>query len=135
MARTRLDEAGGLSVADVIHAKFSALPASATVAEVRKWFAASESRRMALLTDDGRFAGHLVPEDLPDTADPGRPAAALARLEPTVSPEDPAKRGEELALSTPARRVPVVDGDGRLLGIVAVTTDLEGFCGTSRTED
>jgi CBS domain-containing protein len=45
-------------------------------------------------------------------------------------PEDPASRGEELALRTDARRVPVVDRDGRLLGIVAVTTDLQGFCGT-----
>ena len=43
--------------------------------------------------------------------------------------------GEELALATPARRVPVVDGDGRLLGIVAVTTDLQGFCGTGETSD
>jgi Mg/Co/Ni transporter MgtE len=132
MARTRLDEAGGLSVADVTHSKFSALPASTTVAEVREWFARSESRRMALLADDGRFAGHLVPEDLPVTADPEQAAAELARLEPTVSPGDPAKRGEELALSTPARRVPVVDDDGRLVGIVAVTTDLEDFCGTTR---
>ena len=130
MARTRLDEAGGLSVADVTHTRFSAFPASATVAEVREWFGGSGSHRMALLADDGRFAGHLVPEDLDGVADPGRPAAELARLEPTVAPTDPAKRGEELALSTPARRVPVVDGDGRLLGIVAVTTDLEGFCGT-----
>jgi hypothetical protein len=24
----------------------------------------------------------------------------------------------------------VVDHDGRLLGIVAITTDLQGFCGT-----
>ena len=130
MARTRLDEAGGLSVADVIHSKFKALPADATVGQVREWFAESESRRMALLADGDRFAGHLVPEDLAGSADPGRPATELARLEPTVGPDDPAKRGEELALSTPARRVPVVDGDGRLLGIVAVTTDLEGFCGT-----
>ena len=61
---------------------------------------------------------------------PGGRLPELARLEPTVGPNDSAKRGEELALSTPARRVPVVDGDGRLLGIVAVTTDLEGFCGT-----
>ena len=130
MARTRLDEAGGLSVADVTHSKFKALPASASVADVRAWFAESGSRRMALLADDDRFAGHLVPEDLDEAADPARPAAELARLEPTVSPGEPAKRGEELALSTPARRVPVVDDDGRLLGIVAVTTDLQGFCGT-----
>ena len=130
MARTRLDEAGGLSVADVLHSRFSVMPADATVAEVKAWFDESGSHRMALLADGERFAGHLVPEDLGDGADPARRASELARLEPTVGPGDPAKRGEELALSTPARRVPVVDGDGRLLGIVAVTEDLEGFCGT-----
>ena len=47
-----------------------------------------------------------------------------------MAPDEPAKRGEELALSTDARRVPVVDHDGRLLGVVAITTDLQGFCGT-----
>lgn len=130
MARTRLDEAAGLTVADVIHAKFSVLPVDATVGQVQQWFAESDSHRMALLADGERFAGHLVPEDLAAIDDADGRAADLARLEPTVGPGDSAKRGEELALLTPARRVPVVDGDGRLLGIVAVTTDLEGFCGT-----
>jgi CBS domain-containing protein len=130
MARTRLDEAGGLTVADVTHSRFSTLPASATVAEVRAWFESSDSHRMALLADDGRFAGSLVADDLTADADPARPAADFARREPTVAPEEPAARGEEVALSTGSRRVPVVDGDGRLLGIVAVTTDLQGFCGT-----
>jgi CBS-domain-containing membrane protein len=32
---------------------------------------------------------------------------------------------------TDARRVPVVDHDGRVLGIVSVTNDLTSFCGTS----
>jgi CBS domain protein len=130
MARTRLDEAAGLTVADVIHSRLSALPARATVGEVRAWFAASDSRRMALLADDGRYAGSLVPEDLPPDADASRPAAELARRGPTVTPDDPASRAEELALGTPARRVAVVDRGGQLLGIVAITTDLQGFCGT-----
>ncbi len=125
----RLDEAAGLTVADVTHSRFNPLPAGATVAEVLAWFSESGSRRMALLADDGRYVACLVPEDL-DGADPERPAAELARDWPTVAPDDPAKRGEELALRTDARRVPVVDHDGRLLGIVAVTTDLQGFCGT-----
>jgi CBS domain-containing protein len=128
MARTRLDEAAGLTVGDVTHSRFSALPAAATVGEVREWFAGSGSRRMALLADEGRFVGSLVVEDLGD--DPAQPAAELARRGPTVAPDEPAKRGEELALGTPARRVPVVDRDGMLLGVVAVTTDLQGFCGT-----
>jgi CBS domain-containing protein len=125
----RLDEAAGLTVADVTHSRFSALPASATVGEVRDWFAASASRRMALLADDGRYAGSIVAEDLAGEADHARPAAELAQNGPTVAPEDPASRAEELALRTDARRVPVVDRDGRLLGVVAITTDLQGFCG------
>jgi CBS domain-containing protein len=33
-------------------------------------------------------------------------------------------------LQTDARRVPVVDHDGRLVGVVSVTHDLASFCGT-----
>lgn len=47
MARTPLDEAANLTAAEIIHKRFSALPADATVAEVRDWFAASEHRKMA----------------------------------------------------------------------------------------
>jgi Mg/Co/Ni transporter MgtE len=129
MPPTRLDEAAGLTVADVTHSRFSALPATATVAEVREWFAASESHKLALLVDEDRYVGSLVPEDLA-AADPARPAAELADRGTTVSPEEPAKRGEELALGSGTLRAPVVDADGRLLGVVAVTDDLQGFCGT-----
>ena len=48
----------------------------------------------------------------------------------TVAPEAPASEAYALALVTDARRVPVVDGDGRLLGVVAVTVDHARFCGT-----
>jgi Mg/Co/Ni transporter MgtE len=126
---TRIEDAAGLTVADVSHSKFKALPADATVEDVRAWFAESANRRMALLADGERYVGRLRLEDLAD-ADPARAAAELAQTGPTVAPDEPAARGEELALQTDARRVPVVDRDGRLLGIVAITTDLQGFCGT-----
>ena len=129
MAPTRLDQADGLTVADVTHSEFKALPSSATVGEVREWFESSDSRRMALFADEGRYAGCLLRGEL-DAADPAEAAVGYAQRRATVAPDDPASRGEELALATPARRVPVVDGDGRLLGIVAVTADLQGFCGT-----
>jgi CBS domain-containing protein len=125
----RLDEASGLTVADVTHSRFSTLPADATVAEVRDWFADSESHNLALLADEDRYVASVVAEDLAD-ADPAAPAADLARERPTVAPDEPASRGEELALDSGVRRVPVVDRDGRLVGIVAVTTDLQSFCGT-----
>ena len=129
MARTRLDEVEGLTVADITHFHVTVFSATATVGELREWFERKESHRLALLADDGRYLGSLVPDDI-DGADGDRVARELARTGPTVAPDDPAKRGEELALSTPARRVPVVDDGGRLLGIVAITPDLQGFCGT-----
>lgn len=116
-------------MADVTHSDFKALPASATVGEVQEWFAASDSRNMALFEDEGRYEGRVLRGDL-DAADPEEAAVEYAQRGATVAPHEPASRGEELALATPARRVPVVDGEGRLVGIVAVTHDLQAFCGT-----
>ena len=130
MPKTRIDEADGLTVADVTHAKFTALPASATIGDVRDWFAASASRRQAFVADDGRYAGSLTLEDVADAPDPSRPALDVAQAGPTVAPEAPATTGRDLALLTEARRVPDVDADGILIGVVAVTGDLQCFCGT-----
>lgn len=129
MSPTRLDEAGDLTVADVTHSRFNPFEAGATVGEVREWFEASASHHLALVADDGRYVGSLVAADL-ENADPAQPVAALAVRGPTVAPDEPAARGGELALSTPALRVPVVDREGRLRGIVAITSDRQGFCGT-----
>jgi CBS domain-containing protein len=133
MARTSFIDAAGLTVADVTHPESKALPATATVGEVRAWFEASGSRQMALLADRGRYVGRVLRGEL-DGADASGAAAELAQRGPTVMPDEPASRGEELALASAARRVPVVDRDGRLLGIVAVTVDLQAFCMTGDAE-
>ncbi len=129
--KTRIDEADGLTVADVIHAKFTALPASATIGDVREWFAASTSRRQAFVADDGRYAGSLTLADIPDDADPApagarrRPGRAdglarRARHDGSRSRAAKPRRGASRS-STPT---------GTLLGVVAVTGDLQCFCGT-----
>jgi CBS domain-containing protein len=46
-------------------------------------------------------------------------------------PAAPAQLGYSIATGSDARRVPVVDADGTLLGIVAITADMAGFCGAS----
>lgn len=130
MPRRKIDEADGLTVADVTHIKFTALPATATVADVRAWFAQSSSRRLAFVADGERYLGSLTPEDVAGDAGDDRPAVDVAQDGPTVSPDAPATTGRDLALLTDSRRVPVVDVDGRLLGVVAVTGDLQSFCGT-----
>ena len=130
MPRLRIDEADGLTVADITHTRFGALPASATVGEVRAWFEESTSRRLAFLADDGRYLGSLTRADVADPAAGDRPAVDVAQDGPTVSPDAPATTGRDLALQSDSRRVPVVDAGGRLLGVVAVTGDLQSFCGT-----
>jgi len=129
VARTNVDDAAQLTVADVVHKHFTTLSANVSVSDVRAWFSASPHRRMALLADDGRYAGSLTLRDL--DGDPLAPAAKYAQQGPTVAPDASAELGYELAMRTDARRVPVVDADGMLLGIVAITDDEAGFCGTS----
>jgi Mg/Co/Ni transporter MgtE len=129
MAKIRTDEADGLTVQDIMHAQLSALPATASVADVRDYFAASTSRRLAFVVDDdGAYVGSLTPAHIAE-GDPARSAAEVADTGPTVSPGEPATTGRDVALRTDARRVPVVD-EGRLVGVVAVTGDLQSFCGT-----
>jgi CBS domain-containing protein len=130
MAKIRTDAADGLTVQAVMHPQPSALPSSATIGDVRDYFAASTSRRLAFLVDeDGGFAGSLTPAQL-TTGDAARPAVEVAERGPTVSPDEPAVTGRDVALQTDTRRVPVVDDGGRLVGVVAVTGDLQSFCGT-----
>lgn len=131
MARTSLDEAADLTAAEVIHKRFSALPADATVAQVRDWFATSSHRRVAFLSDHGRYVGSLTPDDLNAGLDPTDSAMHVARTGPTIAPDARAHAAYELAVATRAQRVPVVDRDGSLVGVIGVTDDLSAFCGTS----
>ena len=130
MPRTKISETEGLTARAVMHAQFSALPATATVGDVRAWFAQSAGRRVAFLADGERYAGSLTRAHVAGDGDPRRPAAEVADDGPTVSPDAAASSGRDLALLTDSRRVAVVDDGGRLLGVVAVTSDLQSFCGT-----
>jgi Mg/Co/Ni transporter MgtE len=131
MSKIKIDEADQLTVRDIVHAKLSAVDASSTIADVRAYFAASTSRRQAFVVDDGRYVGSLTPADL-EGADPDSLAADVAQRDgPTIGLDAPATTGRDLALLTDRRRVPVLDDDGKLVGVVAVTGDLTSFCGTS----
>lgn len=127
---TELCEADGLTAAEVMHRHVSTLPSAVTVGEVREYFAASASRRVALLADGERYVGSMPVAGLPAEIDSASPAAAHAVVGPTVSPQAPAVHARELALEHPTRRVPVVDDAGGLVGIVAISKDRSRFCGT-----
>ena len=78
MAKIRIDAVDQLTVQDVLHAKLSTLDASATIADVREYFAQSASRRQAFVVDDGRYVGSLTPADIGDGVAAERLAADVA---------------------------------------------------------
>ena len=129
MANVQISEIDGLTVAAITHAQLSTIAATATVADARAYFDASTSRRSAFVVDGDRYLGALTPADLPSDGDPSAPILPLARRA-TVSPGDPASVGRDLALAAESRRIPVIDDNQRLLGVVAVNRTGEWFCGT-----
>jgi CBS domain-containing protein len=117
----------GLTVADVMHADATSLPVTVTVGELRDWFAVSESRRLAVIAADGRYAASFTPSDLAAGEPADRPALDVAPDRRTIPPDMPAATGRDLVVAADGRRLPVVDGDGRLHGVLAVTNDLRYF--------
>jgi CBS domain-containing protein len=117
----------GLTVADVMHAGVASLPAGATVGELRGWFAGSPSRRLAVLTRDGRYAAALTPAELGAEVPDDRLAIEVARDRPVLSPELAAATGRDRVIASEGRRLPVVDDVGRFLGVLALTSDLQFF--------
>ncbi len=130
----RTDEVDGLTAVDVMHAGIDGLSASLTVGELRDWFAISRSRRLAIVVADGRYVASFIPSDVPSDAPPDALAVDFAADHATVTPEATASVARDLVLATDARRLPVVDADGQLVGVVAVTTDLEFFACRPRPE-
>jgi len=125
--RVHTDAVDGLTVADVMHADFTTVPPGATVGSVRAWFQGSASRRLALIADAGRYVGSLTRAEVEDDSTPMRTVDEIARIGSTVSPEAAAAFGRDIVLQTEARRVAVVDLDGRLVGVLALTSDEQFF--------
>jgi CBS-domain-containing membrane protein len=123
-----LAEVDGRTAADVVHRRMTTLPASATVGDLRAYFAESESHHLAVLVDGARYVGSLTPADLP--ADDAAAAADFARPGPTIAASTPAGAARDAALADPSARLPVVDADGALVGVVAINDARDGFCGT-----
>ena len=119
----------GRTAADVVHGRFSATPAAATVGELRAYFAASASRQLALLVDGDRYVGSVGRTDLPAEAEESARAADFAQAGPVIAPDAPAREAWEGALAQPSARLPVVDAGGALLGVVAINHARDGFCG------
>jgi CBS domain-containing protein len=130
MAKILVTDVAGRTARDVMHPNLSTVAPGATVAEVEAYFAESSSRRLAAVADGERYVGAICRARF--DAQPHEPTLTARDLVgdlPTVAPDAPAAEARDHALAVVSQRVPVVDGDGRLLGVVAVDKRREGFCG------
>jgi CBS domain-containing protein len=127
---TQLDEVQGLTAVDLVHRRISSTDADVTVGELRDYFAASSSRRLAVLVDGGRYVGSVTADAISDDVGAELPATEVARLGPTAAAQMPAAAARDLAMEQPSHRLPVVDDDGLLVGVIAVNAAKNEFCGT-----
>ena len=125
--RAPVDTAAAATVKDVMHADPPTLARTATVGDARAWFAGGASRRLALVADAGRYVGSVTRADAEGASDADRPVIEIAIYGRTVRPGETAAAGRDEALASDTRRVPVVDRDGRLLGVLALTSDARFF--------
>jgi CBS domain-containing protein len=117
---------GGPAVRDVMLREARAVGPSTLVAEVRETFA-NPRVKLLLVTDGERFLGTLGPDDLPDNDD-GAIEAYVRADAPRVGPDDPVARALELLEANGLSRLPVVDANDRLQGLVCFNRDHSAFC-------
>ena len=116
-----LDSAGP-AVRDVMLAEARTIPPDTPVETVRETF--SNPRVKLLLVAEGeRFLGTLMPDDVPAK---GTIASGVDTDAPTLHPDDGIERA--LQLLEQSSRVPVVDADGRLHGLVCLNRGKSAFC-------
>lgn len=124
-------ELGVVEVREVVVASPQTWGASTTVADARAAFL-DDHVHMLLLTDGDVLVGTVLRDDLPGAPadDPALRHAALAGR--TVAPDEPAEGVRRAMLDRGERRLAVVDGAGRLVGLLCLKRHGGGFC---RDED
>jgi CBS domain-containing protein len=126
MASTRhipLSNAGP-TVRDVMLEEARAVPPDTPLAQVRETFA-NPRVKLLLVADGDRYLGTVAPTDLPNDDD-GTVGPHVNAQAPRVRPDDPTSRALELLEATD--RVPVVDDEGRLHGLVCLNRGRSAFC-------
>jgi CBS domain-containing protein len=115
-------DAAGPTVRDVMLAEARTIAPDTPVEEVRETFA-NPRVKLLLVAEGERFVGTLSPDDVPAE---GTIAAGVDADAPTLRPHDGIERALELLEH--ASRVPVVDSDGRLHGLVCLNRGKSAFC-------
>ena len=115
-------------VADVMVTRPKTLPAEASIGQVRAKFD-DDHIVMVLLVEGDVLRGTLVRDDVPSDAAAVAPALPLARTTGrTVLPSESADVVFRWLVDSGQRRLAVVDGGDRLLGLICLTRRRTGFC-------
>jgi CBS domain-containing protein len=116
-------------VADLMLRNPKTLPAQASVADVRAMLD-NPSVQMVLLAEGQTLAGAIT--ELPSDARPDGPALDYADRKPeTIGADEPASVAFARTAANPHRRLVVVDGDARLLGLLCLDESRTRFCGAT----
>src|SRR3954469_18451421 len=116
------------TVADVMLRDARAVPPDTPLQEVRERFANPRVRLM-LVADGDRFLGTLGRAEVPDSGD--GPIGPHVRADAErLRAEDPVSRAVALLEETGEDRIPVVDAEGRLEGLVCLNRAHHVFCAT-----
>jgi len=117
----------GPSAADVMLRDPRAVPPSTTAGEARATFE-NPRVRLLLVAEGDRFLGAVTRDDLPDGVEDELTLGELAGDAVLVRPQDPVERVVGLLGEEGTDRLPVVDGDGALLGLVCFNRRYGHFC-------
>jgi CBS domain-containing protein len=124
----RIEDAGDLRVRQAMIARPKAVPRSASVGEARGLFA-NPKNRLLLVEDDGRYAGHVLRDDVTDDVPDAAPLWPYVRREcPTIGPDDRVADALPLASEQFEDRLVVVGGDGRLEGLLCLNRRQGALC-------
>lgn len=123
------DTAASALVRDVMVTRPKTLPASATVADLRRLFE-NPHVATALLVGGTRFAGAIDRDALPADAPLDASASAYAAAETTTtSPDAPMSEALRQLDAAGARRLVVLEDDGvTLSGLLCLDSKGTGFC-------
>ncbi len=101
-------------------------PADTTLAQAREQFS-NPRVKLLLVTDHDRFLGTVTRDDLPAEGD-GAIGDFVNGDAPRVDPGAPVTDAVDMLEGTGTNRLPVVDGDGTLLGLVCWDRSGQQFC-------
>ena len=116
----------GPAVRDVLLREARAVTPDTPLREVRETFA-NPRVKLLLVADGERFLGTLAPGDLPAGGD-GTIGPHVRTDAPRLSADDGVDEALKLVRETGAARIPVVDADGRLEGLVCFNHARNVFC-------